>query len=96
MKVVVSKSWSGFKIPFAMGNKYCRMTDREIRTDEILINYVEESQRIGTPTGLTVDEFPDNASDWFIDEYDGMEWVVFTLDGIIYKTSEKGWYPAHD
>ena len=67
-----NESW-GF---FEGGNFY----DREIpRDDSVLVSIVEEMGKAacGNYSDFRVVEVPEDA-DWYIDEYDGKEWVAET------------------
>ena len=59
---------------------------RDVRTDPRLVEYVEahpkEEDRHGCSL-LKVVDIPDNATDWFITEYDGVETVYYVVDGKI-------------
>lgn len=58
-------------------------TFEEERTNPIRVEYVES--HINTVSDgfakLRIAEIPDNATDWWIDEYDGLESVWYVLDG---------------
>lgn len=52
-----------------------------------LINLIEQygSEKVsGSCAKLKVVEIPDNATDWEFDEYDGIESIIYVVDGKIY------------
>ena len=82
MKLVINTEFGGFSIPEPFCKKYgFAPHDRIARNDERLVNFVgEEGYEIWLGF-LEVVEIPDNATDYFIDEYDGIERVISVVDG---------------
>jgi hypothetical protein len=88
MKVVINTSWGGFKLPEEVAKKLgCSVWgnfedsyEAISRSDERL---VEAISNYPYRTTLDVVEIPDNATDWRIEEYDGMENVIAVIDGKI-------------
>ena len=81
MKIVVNKDYGGFSLP----HEYCDLCEcgcydfgMEERLDPDLIKIVEEG--CDNPD-LKVIEIPDSATDWDISEYDGLESIVYVVDG---------------
>ena len=81
MKIVLNKDYGGFSLPL----EYCDLLDcwcydygMEERLDPVLIKMVEEGC---DNFDLEVVEIPDTATDWAIDEYDGLESIVYVVDG---------------
>lgn len=59
----------------------------EHREDKELIALLKEygTEKIGgTFAELQIVEIPDNSTDYYIDEYDGMETVIYVVDGKIH------------
>lgn len=95
MKIVINTCFGGFGlskwaldrmgIPYDDNGLY-DMDDVK-RTDPALIAVVEENAEAasGAYAELEVVEIPDNTTDWFIDEYDGAEDVIYVVNGKIYR-----------
>ncbi len=90
MKYVINNCWGGFSISeecakeLGMPNRYY-YDDDDLRADERLIKMVEEdSESVSGPHAkLEVVEIPDNATDWELTEYDGLEEIIAVIDGKI-------------
>lgn len=91
MKVVINTSWGGFKLPEEVAKKlgcsvwgfYDGFYRNDVsRNDEKLVKALLEYPNIKETT-LDIVEIPDNATDWRIEEYDGMENVIAVIDGKI-------------
>lgn len=86
MKVVINTSWGGFKLPEEVAEKlgcdHWGWNGGEVisRSDERL---VEALSNYPYRTTLEIVEIPENATDWRIEEYDGMENVIAVIDGKI-------------
>lgn len=88
MKIVINRCFGGFGLSDAcekalgLGDDYdCD----DIRTDERLIALVEKDSAFASYeyAKLVVVEIPDNATDYEINEYDGLESVIAVVDGKI-------------
>ena len=89
MKVVINTSWGGFKLPEEVAKKagcdcWGWFGNGEVisRSDEGLVKALSNYPSIKETT-LDIVEIPDNATDWRIEEYDGMENVIAVIDGKI-------------
>ena len=91
MKIVLNKCYGGF----GLSKKAVDMLNAETsydynaydrRTDEELIKVVEElgEEANSRFSKLMVVDIPDTATDWQIDDYDGIERITFVVDGRIY------------
>lgn len=87
MKIVINACFGGF----SLSDEACADLgvdpydfDRD-RTNPVLIEYVEKHPDTvsGDCAHLFVEEIPDEATDYFISEYDGNETLVYVLDGKI-------------
>lgn len=90
MKIVINRAWGGFTLPdeFCTNhdcNRYSYYDDygKEIRQNAELIEIVSDENYNGV---LKVCEIPDEVTDWEINDYDGMESVVYVLNGKLYHT----------
>lgn len=92
MKIVINRRYGGFAIPeqyleqLNLRSEYSYID----RTDPRLISIIEENggtlERIHHGcTLLTVVEIPDEATDYDIYECDGIETVVYVLDGKLHQ-----------
>ena len=84
MKMVINCSWGGFELPkdyaAVKTNGWVYDCSDEVRCDPDLINIVESEDYEGD---LEVVEFSDEATDYMIDEYDGMESLYYVVNGRI-------------
>ena len=87
MKIVLNKCYGGFGISdFArecLGLEDRFINPDEIRTNESLIQMVEcNSKLVSAPLArLRVIEIPEEATDWYVDDYDGMEELIYVMNG---------------
>lgn len=80
MDIVVNRSWGGFHIPKEIADKRgLSIYDDIDRTDEELVEYVRTHG-----SSLGVFSIPDEATDWDIRDYDGMETIIYVVNGKIY------------
>lgn len=91
MKIVLNRCYGGFRVNEtwleATGRKGPVDTE-SMRFDKLLIESIEDGtykDNPEDPTLLEVVEFPEDATDWMINEYDGIEWVVYVKDGKLHK-----------
>ena len=85
MKIVINVCYGGFKAPDHITKKYnyCEVN----RTDIDLIKWVEENAdgygiaENGRYSALTVVDIPNEATDYDIIDYDGVEHIVYVVDG---------------
>lgn len=88
MKIVINRCFGVFSLS-AAAVKACGANsahDEDQRTNPILIEMVERDAEAanGWCAKLEVVEIPDNASDWELDKYDGVESVTYVVDGKIH------------
>ena len=91
MKLVINCCYGGFDIPDEVLEElgYTYSDSPNLRGDLRLIKMVEENPKRfeAYHAKLKVVEIPDAATDYKIDDYDGMESVIYVLDGKIKYTS---------
>lgn len=94
MKIVINKCYGGFglseKAMNALGFAHmweARQFFEEHRNDERLVALVQYDAKgmSGICADLDVVEIPDDATDWRVDEYDGMESVTYVRNGRLYR-----------
>lgn len=90
MKFVLNKCFGGYSVSdFAqkeLGAEY-RDPDRDEATTAKLVELIETygSKAISGPYAkLQIVEIPDDATDWDHFEYDGIETVIYVVDGRIF------------
>lgn len=88
MKLVINVSYGGFSLPEEFRTQYGidEYDDNINRTDERLITFIENHGGCVEAfcSELEVVEIPDESTDYYIDEYDGLETVIYVLDGKIH------------
>ena len=88
MKLVVNTTFGGFCLP----DEFCELHGLErwddvLRDQPELVNYVEARGQVKTFGGrLEVVEIPQEATDWELNQYDGLESVTYVLNGKLYHT----------
>lgn len=89
MKYIINSTYGGFTIPTEVMD-YLNLEFRfdapgDIRTDPYFIDWVQNNcaklATKGRKSELTVVEIPDNATDWELEEYDGLESITAVVDG---------------
>lgn len=85
MKVVINGDFGGYG--FGVSNKFTELVDGYVndRTNSNLVNFVENNPN--ACGDLTIVEIPDNATDFDISDYDGMETLIYVVDGRIHYAS---------
>lgn len=86
MKLVVNKCYGGFGLSdWAMEqlgiNVYYDIDRTDSRLVELVENFPEKVDNFYS--NLIVVNIPDTSTDWEIDEYDGLETVIYVIDGKI-------------
>ena len=89
MKVLFNNCYGGFKFSKAFLEIYPEIKGEEYsRTSPELIKMVEDfglEQASSNFSALAIALVPDEATDWWIDEYDGYESVYYVLNGKRHK-----------
>lgn len=87
MIMVLNKTWGGFSLPSAFCKQYGldKYDDIE-RDDPRLVKFIKShgGEYKGDGVRLRVVEIPDTMTDWEMDEYDGVESIIYIVDGKIY------------
>ena len=87
MTIIVNKCYGGFQIPeeFAKAHGY-DIYDTIDRTDTDLVDFVmKRGGRVKFGYAhLVATNIPDNCTDWDIQEYDGVERVIYVVNGKIH------------
>lgn len=90
MKILINRDYGGFgvKKEFLQAVGLGDIFDADcvqVRTHSQLIEWVEQGINIGqTYSDLVVYEIPEEATDYYIEEYDGFEKLMCVLDGKIH------------
>lgn len=92
MKIIINKDFGGFGINEDV-YKACAIPEDisyhsdTLRTNAALISFIETYGADSANTlcsDLAVVEIPDNATDYYIEEYDGKETLLYVVDGKIH------------
>lgn len=93
MKLVVNARYGGFvlsnealeKLQKLKGTERINLDDDKTRADKDLVSIVEElgSKASENLSDLRVVEIPNEATDYYIENYDGVETVHYVIDGKI-------------
>lgn len=87
MKVVINSCHTGFGVSEEILQKLCVNDPWDIqRDDPKFVSLVEKlgEEADSIHSNLKVVEIPDNISDWEIADYDGVENVIYVLNGMIH------------
>lgn len=91
MKLVVNKCHGVFNINSDITKKYGLnninlLDSNECHTNKKLIELIESGiDCSGNCSRLIVVEIPDEATDYYIEEYDGLESVIYAVDGKVHR-----------
>ena len=84
MKLIINGCYGGFGIKDEVMERL-GLTSRdseETRTNPDLIALIESGEDVNDRcANLVVVELPDDCTDYYIDEYDGLESVIYVVDG---------------
>ena len=85
MKLVINTDFGGFGINREIAKKY-GFDKRDVpRTDKELIELIESGIDCNDDCSeLSVVEIPDETTDYYINDYDGAESVLYVVDGKIH------------
>lgn len=86
MKLVLNKCYGGFHIPYAVCQSLgCTKYNGISRDNPVLVEFVEERGEYREDfSRLRVVVIPDEATDWEINDYDGLESITYVMDGKLY------------
>ena len=92
MKMIINTCFGGFGVREDIEKKLGLDTlydEDEIRTNPELIAMIEAGEDVnGHCAKLEVVEIPDAATDYYLDEYDGAESIIYVLDGKLHWAGE--------
>ena len=92
MKVAINAGYGLFIVPRCWveeaGLTYQEVRGDRGRTHPLVIQAIEQGEF--PVKDAVIVEFPDEATDWGIFEYDGYEWVVYVLDGKMHDVYPDG------
>lgn len=84
MKLIINGCYGGFGVKDEVMERLglTSQDSEEIRTNPDLIALIESGKDVNDRyANLVVVEFPDDCTDYYIDEYDGLESVIYVVDG---------------
>lgn len=86
MKIVINAKFGGFSINNEIAKKYGFDKYDESRTNPKLIELIESGVNCdGECALLVVEEIPDDATDYIIEDYDGVESIIYVINGKILR-----------
>lgn len=88
MFITINRCYGGFELPQVIWkalelNRFD--SSIEVRTNTYLVDYVLRHGYKNMGTDLQVVEIPDNATDWMLNEHDGLESILYVVDGKIHR-----------
>ena len=85
MKIIINKCYGGFSVKDEIEEEFRNRLSAygsDIRTNPELIKMIEEGKDISSNySRLRVVDITDNATDYRIQEYDGLESIIYVVDG---------------
>ena len=84
MKLIINGCYGGFGIKDEVMERLglTSQDSEETRTNPDLIALIESGEDVNDRcANLVVVELPDDCTDYYIDEYDGLESVIYVVDG---------------
>ena len=90
MKIVINNDYGGFGLDVSeKGKQLIKLANKlgEERTNQVLVEFVENNpDECGDLVVVTI---PDKATDWTIWECDGLEEVIYVLDGKLHYAEQE-------
>ena len=84
LEVVLHKSHKGFILPDEFCVKYNRDKYDDVDSDDPeFVKFLKEHD--GQFDDWKLLKIPGDVTDWFVDEYDGWECIIYCINGHIYK-----------
>lgn len=86
MKIAINVCYGGFDIPRRIREQLphdFNEFDLNHRTNDKLISLIESEGGVVKDdfSEVVITEIPDEATDWMINDYDGLERIIYVLDG---------------
>lgn len=86
MKIAVNCCYGGFSLSDEIAKKYNLDKYNVSRTNECLIKLIESGVAVDgrKASNIRVRSIPDTATDWQIMDYDGLETIIYVVNGKIH------------
>ena len=84
MKLIINTCYGGFSVSKEWAERLGihNHDEENLRYNAELISAIEAGEDVnGACANLEVVELPDNCTDYYIEEYDGSESVIYVVDG---------------
>ena len=84
MKMIINDCYGGFGVRQEVLDELelNNFSEEELRTAARLIEEIENGKDVSDDYAeLKVIEIPDESTDYYLDEYDGLESVIYVVDG---------------
>lgn len=87
MKIILNKCFGGFGVSDEALKRLglTDLSEENLRTSPELISAIESGEDVNDDySELTVINIPDTATDHYVDEYDGLETLIYVVEGKLY------------
>lgn len=87
MKIILNKCFGGFGVSDEAMERLglTELDEENLRTNPELISAIESGENVNDDySDLTVINIPDTATDHYVDEYDGLETLIYVVEGKLY------------
>jgi uncharacterized RmlC-like cupin family protein len=84
MKIILNKCYGGFGVLDEVMERLglTELDEEQLRTNPELIAAIESGEDVGDSfSDLVVVTIPETATDYDVDEYDGLESLIYVVDG---------------
>ena len=90
MKIAINVCYGGFGIPRRIREQLppdFNNFDRIHRTNDKLISLIENEGGVvkNNFSEVIITDIPDEATDWMINDHDGVESIIYVLDGKLHR-----------
>lgn len=87
MKIILNKCFGGFGVSDEACKRFglTNLSEKNLRTNPELISAIESGEDVNDDySELAVINIPDAATDYYVDEYDGLETLIYVVEGKLY------------
>ena len=87
MKIILNKYFGGFGVSDEAMERLglTELDEENLRTSPELISAIESGEDVNDDySDLAVINIPDTATDYYVDEYDGLETLIYVVEGKLY------------
>ena len=87
MKIILKQCFGGFGVSDEAMERLglIELDEENLRTNPELISAIESGEDVNDDySELAVINIPDAATDYYVDEYDGLETLIYVVEGKLY------------